>query len=97
MILSNSYFRALVFSLGMFAAVFLRLFPENQAPGDPRRTRLLLLILAVASTVSTLLVGTFAKRGEKPWPWLTTGFASLGCWIVVAYAMLLAQKAFLVR
>src|SRR5947207_2680989 len=94
MILSNSYFRALVFSLGMFVAVFWRLLPENRNAGDPRRIVLLLSFLGVASIVSTLLVGTFSRRGEKPWPWLTTGFASLGCWLAVAYAMLLLQKAF---
>jgi hypothetical protein len=93
MMLSNSYFRALVFSVGMFVAVFWRLFPETRSAGDPRRV-LLLSILGVASIVSTLLVGTFSRRGEKPWPWLTTGFASLGCWLAVAYAMLLLSKTF---
>ncbi len=94
MILTNSYFRSLVFSLGMFITVFLRLSPEYRAAGDPRRTVLLLSILCVASIVSTLLVGTFAGRGEKPWPWIGIGFASLGCWLALGYAMLLLQKSF---
>ena len=92
MVLSNPYFRALVFSIGMSVAVFWRLFPENA--GDSRRVALLLSILGVAGAVSTLLVGTFSRRSDKPWPWVTTGFAALGCWIAVAYAMLLLQKGF---
>ena len=92
MALTTSYFRALVFSLGMSLAVFWRLLPEYR--GDPHRIALLLSILGVAGLVSTLLVGTLSKRGKKPWPWVVTGFASLGCWIAVAYAMLLIQKTF---
>jgi len=95
MVLSNPYFRALVFSIGMSVAVFWRLFPENA--GDSRRIVLLLSILGVAGIVSTLLVGTFSRRSEKAWPWLTTGLASLGCWVAVAYAMLLLQKTLAAR
>src|SRR5947209_4256259 len=94
MVSANSYFRASVFSLGMFIAVFLRLFPEYRAVGDPRRIVLLLSILCVTSVVSTLLVGTFSGWGAKPWSWIGIGFASLGCWLAVGYAMLLLQKTF---
>ncbi len=92
MVAASPYFRALVFSIGMAIAVFWRLFPENA--GDSRRVTLVLSLLGVAGLVSTLIVGTFSKRGEKVWSWPVTGLASLGCWLVVLYAILLLQKAF---
>jgi hypothetical protein len=92
MVASNPYFRALVFSIGMAIAVCWRLLPEND--GDSRRTVLELSLLGVAGLVSTLLVGTFSSRGKKAWSWPTTGFASLGCWLVVLYAIFLLQKTF---
>ncbi len=79
--------------MGMAIAVFWRLFPENA--GDPRRIVLLLSLVGVAGLVSTLLVGTFSGRGGKPWSWLATGFASLGCWLLVMVAMLVLQKTFI--
>jgi predicted MFS family arabinose efflux permease len=97
MILHNPYFRALVFSAGMSIALFCILFPENQSSGDPRRVPLLLSIIGIAGVVTTLLVGTLSGRSEKPWPWVVTGFASLGCWLSVTYAMLLLQKTFAAR
>jgi hypothetical protein len=95
MVASNPYFRAVIFSIAMAIAVFWRLFPENA--GDSRRVVLLLSLLGGAGLVSTLLVGTFSRRGEKAWSWPTTGLASLGCWLVVLYAILLLQRTFVGR
>ena len=81
----------------MFIAMFLRLFPDYRADSDPRRVMLLISILCVSSIVSALIVGVFAGRGAKPWPWINVGFASLGCWLAVAYVMLLLQKSLIGR
>jgi hypothetical protein len=48
-----------------------------------------LVVGAAAGLIVTLLVGTFTRTSAKAWPWWILGLASLGCWLVILFMMLL--------
>lgn len=54
-----------------------------------RLGNLFISLLGITFAITIAVVGTFS-RGEKPWTWMKTGLACLGCWVatVVAIAFL---------
>ena len=97
MTLLNPYVRASVVSLVIFVAVFFRYLQRYGPSRDSRHMVLVVSTLAVSLVITTALVGTFAKRSEKPWRWLKVTVVSFGCWLAVLIIMLLAQRAFYSR
>lgn len=94
---SNSYIRAFIVCVLIFIAAVFRMFQRYGSDWNNRHAMLVLAILGFALVLTGLLVGTFSRRSEKPWPWWKVGVASLGCWLAVLGLMLLIQERFYLR
>ncbi len=79
----NPYLRVFLISIVVSVGVLLRLGYVDGVDFSSRRTLLLLSVLAVASIVTTLLVGTFSSRADKRWSWFKTSAVSIGSWLGV--------------
>lgn len=97
MTFSNSYVRAFLISMGLFVAVSIRYLQMYGATRDSRHISLALSVAGFATLITTLLIGTFSRRGEKPWSWLKTGVACFGCWLAGLFMISLIQKVFYAR
>lgn len=97
MTFSNSYVRAFLVSTGLFIAVTVRYLQMYGATRDSRHNSLALSTGGFAVLITTVLIGTFSKRSEKPWSWLKVGVACFGCWLAVLCAILLIQNVFYTR
>lgn len=93
--LSNSYVRAGSAAGTMFILVSCRIVQTRGGDWASRHTTLIVLILGFAMAITAAIVGTLSRKGEKSWPWLLIGAATLGCGLAVAYLMLLLQKFYL--
>ena len=95
MIFSNTYFRAFVFSVLIFVGVMLVSFQVYGVDHwSGRRGVIDLSMVGVSLAITIALVGTFS-RAEKPWPWLKTGLACFGCWLVTSLILAILVIAFL--
>jgi hypothetical protein len=89
--LSNPYLRALIVNAGLFLAVFLRMMQDLGSKWTPRHS-LTISLVTVVSFMTTILVGTLARRSATPWSWLKIIFASMGCGLVLLLLLVLVQK-----
>jgi len=97
MTISNSYVRAFVVSAVIGIAGSVRYLQMYGATKDSRHNALAISIGGFAFFITALLVGTFSRRSEKPWPWVKVVVACVGCWFAVLCSMLLVQKLFYTR
>ena len=94
MSISNSYIRAFVVGALIFVAVVFGMFQKYGREWSSRHSLLMLFILGFALVITGVLIGTFSRKSEKPWPWWKVGLSSLGCWLAVLYLMLFIQERF---
>jgi hypothetical protein len=92
--ISNSYIRAFIVCFLIFVAVVFRTFQRYGPQWSNQHSALILSILGFALLITSVLIGTFSRRAEKPWSWWKLGISSLGCWLAVLYLMLLIQERF---
>lgn len=86
--ISNSYVRALIANLAVFAAMVSWTFCQYGGGHWDRYHVAVLAVGGIAGLIVTLLVGTFTRKSAEPWPWWILGLASLGCWLVILFIML---------
>jgi hypothetical protein len=91
---SNSYVRAFIVCVFFFIAVVVWMFQEYGPEWSSHHLLLIVSILGFALMITSVLVGTFSHRSEKPWPWWKVGLSSLGCGLLVLYLMLFIQERF---
>lgn len=86
-VISNSYFRAFVFSVLMFVGVVVVSY-QKYGPDylSGQRADIFLSTAGISLAITIAVVGTFS-RGEKPWTWLKTGVACFSCWLVTLLVM----------
>jgi hypothetical protein len=92
MTFSNSYVRAFLVSAVIAIAGSIRYLQMYAAARDTRHSALAISITGFALFITTLLIGTFSRRTEKPWSWFKVAAACLGCFLAVLWTMLLMQK-----
>src|SRR5438105_2125190 len=91
MTLSNSYVRAAIANVVIFALILVRYLQKYGTLRESRQIIVIISALGVALGLTTLIVGTFSRHREKRWRWLKVIVVSFGCWLAVFLMMLLAQ------
>jgi drug/metabolite transporter (DMT)-like permease len=79
--ISNSYVRAFLVSAVIAIAASIRYLQMYGTTKVSRHNALAISIAGFAFFITTLLVGTFSRRTEKPWSWPKVVVACFGCWI----------------
>jgi hypothetical protein len=88
MIFTNSYFRTFVVCVGLCIGVVLVSFYRYGVDyWSGRRASIVASMLGISLTVTIGLIGSFSRRGEKPWPWLKTVMACIICWLATLFIM----------
>lgn len=84
--ISNSYFRAFVFSGLMFVGVLVMSIQKYGADYlSGQRGSLFVSTAVISLAITVAIVGTFSRG--KPWTWLKTGAACFGCWLATLFVM----------
>ena len=90
--ISNSYVRAAIVAGIMFVLVLFRLVQMRGGNWASQHRSLIILVLGFSTAITAVIVGTISRKSKSPWPWLLIGGATLGCGLLVMYAMLFMQK-----
>lgn len=91
--LSNPYVRSGIASVVLFIVAGIRMLQKYPQPWNAKHG-FMILMMGFACMLTVVIVGTFARKSQTPWPWLKVGVATLGCWFLVLCLMFLTQGFF---